>query len=46
MHEGTFAITKDRKTIYFTRNNFLKGKKKNGSKKINNLNIYKAELAR
>ncbi len=43
MHEGTFAITKDRLTIYFTRNNYLKGKKTNNSKKINTLNIYKAE---
>ncbi|WP_298502026.1 OmpA family protein [uncultured Maribacter sp.] len=44
MHEATFAITKDRKTIYFTRNNFLKGKKKTDGKKISRLKIYKAEL--
>lgn len=43
MHEGTFAITKDRKTIYFTRNNFNKGKKKTDAKKISNLKIYRAE---
>ncbi|SNZ01560.1 OmpA family protein [Flagellimonas pacifica] len=43
MHEGTFAITKDRKTIYFTRNNFIRGKKKTDAKKIVNLKIYKAE---
>ncbi len=43
MHEGTFAITKDRKTIYFTRNNFNKGKKKTDAKKVSNLKIYKAE---
>lgn len=43
MHEATFAITKDRKTIYFTRNNFIKGKKKTDEKKVSNLKIYKAE---
>ncbi|MEO0528078.1 MAG: flagellar motor protein MotB, partial [Bacteroidota bacterium] len=39
MHEGTFAITKDRNTLYFTRNNYNKGKKKTDSKKISNLKI-------
>lgn len=39
MHEGSFAITKDRKTLYFTRN----GTKRTDSKKIKNLKIYKAE---
>ncbi len=43
MHEATFAITKDRKTIYFTRNNFLKGKKKTDGNKVSRLKIYKAE---
>ena len=43
MHEATFAITKDRKTIYFTRNNFLKGKKKTDGKKVSRLKIYKAQ---
>jgi len=43
MHEGTFAITKDRKTIYFTRNNFIKGRKRTDDKKVSNLKIYKAE---
>ncbi|MEM7486144.1 MAG: OmpA family protein, partial [Bacteroidota bacterium] len=43
MHEGSFAMTKDRKTLYFTRNNFNKGKKKTDSNKITNLKIYKAE---
>ncbi|KAB5485493.1 OmpA family protein [Flagellimonas hadalis] len=43
MHEGTYAITKDRKTIYFTRNNFIKGRKRTDNKKISNLKIYKAE---
>ena len=44
MHEATFAITKDRKTIYFTRNNFWKGKKNTDGKKVSRLKIYKAEL--
>ncbi len=43
MHEATFAISNDRKTIYFTRNNFTKGKKKTDENKISNLKIYKAE---
>lgn len=43
MHEGTFAIAKDRKTIYFTRNNFIKNKKKRDDNKVTNLKIYKAE---
>jgi len=42
MHEATFAITKDRKTIYFTRNNFLKGKRGTDGDKISRLKIYKA----
>ncbi|WP_136465073.1 OmpA family protein [Flagellimonas onchidii] len=42
MHEGTFAITKDRKTIYFTRNSFINGKKRTDAEKITNLKIYKA----
>lgn len=42
MHEGTFAITKDGKTLYFTRNNFIKGKKKTDAKKVSNLKIYRA----
>ncbi|CAM4212221.1 OmpA family protein [Zobellia nedashkovskayae] len=39
MHEGTFTITKDRKTIYFTRNS----KKKTEKDKISNLKIYRAQ---
>lgn len=38
MHEATFAITKDRKTLYFTRNS-----KQRTDSKIRNLKIYKAE---
>ena len=39
LHEGTFAITRDRKTLYFTRNS----KKKTDTDKISNLKIYRAE---
>ena len=39
LHEGTFAITKDRRTLYFTRNS----KKKTDTDKISNLKIYRAE---
>ncbi len=38
LHEGTFAITKDRKTLYFTRNS-----KQRTDSKISNLKIFKAE---
>ena len=38
LHEGTFAITKDRKTIYFTRNS-----KQKTDEKISHLMLYKAE---
>ncbi len=38
LHEGTFAITKDRKTLYFTRNS-----KQRTATKVSNLKIYKAE---
>ena len=38
LHEGTFAITKDRNAIYFTRNS-----KSRTDGKISNLKIYKAE---
>ncbi|MDV7140260.1 OmpA family protein [Maribacter sp. TH_r10] len=40
LHEGTFAMTKDRRTIYFTRNS----KQKTEDDKISNLKIYRAEL--
>ncbi len=43
-HESTPAFTKDGKTMYFTRNNYLEGKKgKNGSD-ITLIKIYKASL--
>ncbi|TYP97996.1 WD40 repeat protein [Tenacibaculum adriaticum] len=44
LHEANIIFTKDGKTAYFTRNNFVKGKRKKDSKKITHLQIYKAEL--
>ena len=44
MHEGTFSISKDGQTLYFTRNNFIRGKKHTDDQKISNLKIYKADL--
>ena len=44
MHESNAVFTKDGKTMYFTRNNFLKGKKGKDGKKVTHLKIYKAEL--
>jgi len=44
MHEANAVFTKDGKTMYFTRNNYLNGKKGKDAKKINHLKIYKAEL--
>jgi outer membrane protein OmpA-like peptidoglycan-associated protein len=43
-HEATPVFTKDGKTIYFTRNNFNKGKKGKDSDRITLLKIYKASL--
>lgn len=40
LHEGTFAMTKDRKTLYFTRNS----QKRKGDDKIGHLKIYRADL--
>ena len=44
MHESNAVFTKDGKTMYFTRNNYLDGKKGKDDKKITHLKIYKAEL--
>ena len=43
-HESTPVFTKDGSTMYFTRNNFLDGKKRKDSKRITLLKIYKATL--
>ena len=41
-HEATPVFTKDGKTMYFTRNNYLDGKKGKDGKRITLLKIYKA----
>ena len=43
-HESTPILTKDGKTIYFTRNNFLNGKKGKDASKTILLKIYRATL--
>ncbi|SHG82266.1 OmpA family protein [Flavobacterium defluvii] len=43
-HESSPVFTKDRNTVYFTRNNFLDGKKGKDVNKITLLKIYKASL--
>jgi len=43
-HESTPVFTKDGKTVYFTRNNFLDGKKGKDDKKTTLLKLYKATL--
>ncbi|RKF04786.1 WD40 repeat protein [Tenacibaculum lutimaris] len=41
-HESTAVFTKDGKTMYFTRNNYLNGKKKKDKNHVVRLKIYKA----
>ena len=43
-HEGQISISKDGKTMFFTRNNFLDGKKQKDENGTNNLKIYRAKL--
>lgn len=43
-HESTPAFTKDGKTMYFTRNDYLDGKRGKDAKKITRLKIYKATM--
>lgn len=43
-HESTPVFTRDGKTVYFTRNNFLNGKKGKDSDKTTLLKIYEATL--
>ncbi len=42
-HESGAVFSSDGNTIYFTRNNFMEGKIKTDSARVNNLKIYKAE---
>ncbi|SFD04882.1 OmpA family protein [Algibacter pectinivorans] len=44
LHEGSVAFTQDLKTIYFTRNNYIKGKEVKDDKSVTHLKIYKAQL--
>ncbi len=44
LHESTSVVTKDGATIYFTRNNFLDGKKYKDQQGVIRLKIYSAEL--
>lgn len=41
-HEGPSCFTKDGNTIYFTRNNYFKGKYKKSKTGVNMLELYKA----
>lgn len=41
-HEGPSCFTKDGNTLYFTRNNYFKGKYKKSSKGVNMLELYRA----
>jgi outer membrane protein OmpA-like peptidoglycan-associated protein/tetratricopeptide (TPR) repeat protein len=43
-HESTPVFTSDGKTMYFTRNNYLYGKKGTDSKKITLLKLYKSNF--
>jgi outer membrane protein OmpA-like peptidoglycan-associated protein/tetratricopeptide (TPR) repeat protein len=43
-HESTPIFTKDGKTVYFTRNNYLDGKKGKDSKRTTLLKLYKATI--
>ena len=42
-HESSVTFSPDRKTMYFTRNNYVKGKYKNDKQGYNNLKILKAK---
>ncbi|MEX0313906.1 MAG: OmpA family protein [Allomuricauda sp.] len=42
-HESSAIITKDGNTIYFTRNNYINGKKKSNKEKLVTLKIYTAQ---
>lgn len=43
-HESTPVFTKDGKTVYFTRNNYLNGKKRKDAQNSTLLKIYKATI--
>ena len=41
-HESSACFTKDGQTMYFTRNNYINGKKRKGKNKLVSLKIFKA----
>ncbi len=41
-HESSATFTKDGKTLYFTRNNYINGKRKRGNQRLVSLKIYKS----
>lgn len=43
-HEASPVFTKDGKTVYFTRNNYVNGKKGRSENRINFIKLYKATL--
>jgi len=43
-HESSTTFTKDGATMYFTRNNYYKGKTRKSKEKVNGLKIFKATL--
>ncbi|MFH6995969.1 OmpA family protein [Flavobacterium sp. FlaQc-48] len=45
-NESTPVFTRDGKTMYFTRNNFLRGKKGKDNKRITLLKLYKADFVK
>ena len=45
-HESSTSFTKDGNTVYFTRNNFIDGKKKRDREKTIRLKLYKATKSR
>ncbi|WP_372801728.1 OmpA family protein [Lutibacter sp.] len=44
LHESNAIVTKDGKTMYFTRNSFINNKKQRDKHKVTHLKIYKAQL--
>ena len=44
-HEADVAFTKDRKTVYFSRNNYLGKKYKNDSTGVNLIQLYRAQIS-
>lgn len=44
-HEGSLCVAPDGKTVYFTRNNLSKGKKRKDQQGIQDLKLYRATIA-